>query len=233
VAGVVFFTLLGTFVDPFAIAPPFARQADVPAATASAIESLARQAGSNNIRLREIELSTRVRAASSYVAGLGPSQEIVLPDTLLAGATPGEIRIVAARGIGHVVAGDPLHLAIAQALVLIFGAALAVFIADRIGFRRDDDPVSRLALVGALLGCVYVVALPLYAGYERRLQARADRYALALTHDPGSAVRDVVRHADQELEPVCPNRFSLWYFGTAPPPAARIAAAQGRADSCP
>ena len=116
--------------------------------------------------------------------------------------------------------------------MLVLGSALAIFLADRIGFRRDDDPVSRLALVGALLGCVYLVTLPFYNGYERNLDIAADRYAVALTGDRISAIRGAVRGADQALQPVCPRLLGYWYFSTHPPAGVRIPNLQGRPSAC-
>ncbi|HEY8298249.1 MAG TPA: M48 family metalloprotease [Candidatus Baltobacteraceae bacterium] len=232
IAGVIAITLLVKWANPLT-APAFARETAVPPAVATETAALASGAGLGGVRVREAVISDRTRAGSANVIGLGPSQTLLLSDTLLQGSTRGEVRFAIAREIGYLVADDSLHLAIAEALIAIVGAALAVFIADRIGFRRDDDPVSRLALVGALLGCVYLIALPLYRGYERGVEARADRYALALTRDPAPAIRAVVRRADQELLAVCPNRFSLAYFETMPPTAARVAAFTGRANPCP
>ncbi|MDQ2872684.1 MAG: M48 family metalloprotease, partial [Candidatus Eremiobacteraeota bacterium] len=189
--------------------------------------------GLHGVRIREALLSSRSRVGSAYVSGIGPSAQIVVTDTLVGGATAAELRFAIARQLGHLRNGDPLHRTLLQALILVFGAALAVFIADRVGFRRDDDPVSRLALVGALLGCVYVVALPIYNAYSRSLEVRADRYAATLSGNPQAGVRMSIRQADQDLLAVCPNRFSLWYFDAFPPTAERVSALQNRSNPCP
>jgi STE24 endopeptidase len=233
IAGVFALTLAVTFVTPFAAGPFFARQISAPASVVASVRQLAMRAHSRVVPVREVLLETRSRAGRTYLTGVGPSEELRLSDTLVAGSTAGELQFALAREVGHIAGRDPLHKALMLALVIILGTAIAVFVADRVGFRRDDDPVSRLALVGALLGCVYLVALPVYSAYERRLELRADRFAVALTHDPASGVRSIVRRADQDLLAPCPNRFSLWYFGTLPPTAKRIAALQGAPDPCP
>src|SRR5205814_5686236 len=119
-------------------------------------------------------VARRTHAGNAYVVGWGSSQRAVVSDTLVAGESEPELKFVIARLFGWVIANSALHLALILGAMLVLGAALAISLADRIGFRRDDDPVSRLALVGALLGCVYLVALPFFNGYERNLETAAD-----------------------------------------------------------
>jgi Zn-dependent protease with chaperone function len=111
--------------------------------------------------------------------------------------------------------------------------ALAVVIADRVGFRRDDDPLARLSIVFALLGTLGLLATPIYNSYSRNLESRADAYALALTGDRISAVRAYVRFADETLAPLCPSRLVRIYFYNSPPLGTRIARADGKTNPCP
>jgi Zn-dependent protease with chaperone function len=175
----------------------------------------------------------RDRTGVAYVSGWGGSQKIVFSDTEVDGSTPGELRYLLARAYAWIEANSGLHLALVQGAFAVIGAALGVFLSDRVGFRRDDDPVSRLALLGALLGCVYVVGLPIYNAYSRNLEARTDAAAIAFTGDRADAIRHEVRTIDQELLPVCPGAFALWYLTADPAPGDQIAWLQGsRSPSC-
>jgi hypothetical protein len=89
-----------------------------------------------------------------------------------------------------------------------------------------------LALLGAVMGAVYLVAVPFYNGYGRSLDRTTDAAALALTRDPAAAVRLEVRHTDQALLPLCPNLFVYWYFDSRVPPGTRISNLQGAPDYC-
>lgn len=233
IAGVIGFTLLVSYITPYAIAPAYRHYVAVPpsANLSGEIAGLERRTGIR-VPVLEERVVPRNRSDNAYVMGWGGTQRIVIPDTLLEAATPGELRFVLARSYAWVAANNGLHLALIQGAFIVLGTAIAVFVSDRIGFRRDDDPVSRLALLGALMGCVYLVALPFYNGYARNLEFATDSVAVALTADSASAVRLEVRHADQALEPVCPSWFVYWYFGDRPAPGPRIAALQGRADPC-
>jgi STE24 endopeptidase len=232
IAGIVGITLLLTYIQPFALAAVSNFQPLPPGALSADVAALRARAGNMPVPVVEEIVSHRTRAGSSYVSGWGGSQRVLISDTMIAGATEPELRFVVARSFGWVAANSALHLALILGAMLVVGAALAIFLADRIGFRRDDDPVSRLALVGALLGCVYLIALPFFNSYERNLDIAADSYALTLTGDRVSAIRGAVRGADQALQPVCPKLLGYWYFSIHPPAGVRIPNLQGRPTLC-
>jgi Zn-dependent protease with chaperone function len=124
-------------------------------------------------------------------------------------------------------------MALIEGGVIIVFSALAVVIADRIRFRRDDDPLSRLAIVGALLALVYVAAVPVRNAALRSYDFGADRYAVALTGDPAAAVRALVREGDQRMEEVCPEWTATLFLYTAPGIGARVAAINRVPNACP
>jgi Zn-dependent protease with chaperone function len=150
-----------------------------------------------------------------------------------AGSTPAELSFAAAYHLGHVVHGDRLSIGLIQGGVIIVFAAFAVVIADRIRFRRDDDPLSRLAIVGALLALVYLAAVPVRNAAMRSYDLSADRYAVAITGDPSPAVRALVRWADQRMEEVCPEWTATLWFYTSPGLGARVAAINHVPNACP
>jgi Zn-dependent protease with chaperone function len=233
IAGVIGFTLLISYVNPTAIAPAYSHfQTYTPSgALAAGASGLERRTGIK-VPILEEHVASGTRLGSAFVEGWGGSQRIVLSDTLLAGSTEPEVNYYLARAYAWISANSSLHMALIQGAFIVLGTALAVFISDRIGFRRDDDPVSRLALLGAIMGGVYLIALPFYNGYSKNLDLTTDAAAIALTHDPAAAVRAEVRDADQALRPVCPNTFAYWYLAAHPSPGQRIARLQGRADVC-
>jgi Zn-dependent protease with chaperone function len=169
----------------------------------------------------------------ALVPGLGGSRRVVLTDTLIAGSTPAEIAYAVADQIGHVIHADPLFVALIEGGIIIIFSALAVVIADRIRFRRDDDSLSRLALVGALLAVVYLVAVPVRNAALRSYDFDADRYAVSLTGDKAAAIRAIVRNADQRMQEVCPELFASLFLTAHPSPGARIEEISGVPPGCP
>ncbi len=233
-AGLFVVTLVMAFVEPVVVAPLYNAFHPLPrtAAVRERLETLALRAGIGNAPIYVADDSRRTNAAIADIAGFGPTIRIVLSDALLANATPGEVLVLAAREFGHYVHGDDFRLSLFWTSLFIFCTALAVVFADRVGFRRDDDPLARLPLVFFFLGLLALVATPIYNGYSRQLESRADDYALALTSDRASAVRVYVRIADETLGQLCPSRLSRWYFYNSPPLGTRIARALGRPDPC-
>ncbi|HZY99950.1 MAG TPA: M48 family metalloprotease [Candidatus Baltobacteraceae bacterium] len=169
----------------------------------------------------------------AVVIGLGASRRLELTDTLVAGNTPAEVLFLAGVAIGAIVQGDPIYIALIEGGIVIVFSALAVVIADRIGFRRDDDPLSRLALAGALLALIYIVAVPVRNASLRSYDLDNDRFAVRLTGDKVAAVRALVREADQHIEEVCPELSATLFLYAHPSPGARIAAINGVKSGCP
>lgn len=172
-------------------------------------------------------------AMTVRAVGIGPSSRVVVGDVALDHLTPPELRVVLAVTLAHVAYSDTLRQTLFAVTLFVLSAALAVLLSDRVGFRRDDDALSRLALVATFLGIVLLVTYPIYNGYERNLQTRADRAAIATLGDRASIVRTMIRFADDDLVPLCDRRSIRWYFDDRPALGGRIAATAGTADPCP
>ena len=145
---------------------------------------------------------------------------------------PQEMQWVTDRQLGFAAAGARWREALTDALLLIVGAAFAVTIADRIGFRRDDDPVSRLALVAALCSVLYLAAVPIDNFVRRGITADEDAYAIALGANRAEAIRDIVRGADQSLREVCPGPAARLFLVRIEMPGARVRAINGVSSNC-
>ncbi len=233
-AGLSAVTLAMAFLEPVVVAPLFNHFHPLPATSPvhAPLTDLARRAGIGDAPILVADDSRRTRAAIADVAGFGPTRRIVLSDALLANATTGEVLFLSAREFGHYAHGDDFRLSLFWTFLLMLCTALAVVIADRVGFRRDDDPLARLSIVFSFLGLLGLAATPVYNGYSRNLESRADQYALALTKNRVSAVRVYVRLADETLAPLCPSRAIRLYFYNSPPLGTRIARAAGNPDPC-
>lgn len=179
------------------------------------------------------QTALRSPLAGAVVLGLGASHRVVLTRSLLIAGTPAEVVFRVSYEIGHAIHADPLFVALIEGGVIIVFSAIAVVVADRLGFRRDDDPLSRLALVGALLAIIYLAAVPVRNAALRSYDLDADRYAVSLTRDPAAAVRAIVREADQRMEEVCPESLANAFLDVHPSPGARVSAINGVPAGCP
>lgn len=190
-----------SFISPYVVLPRYGYYAEIPAeyrAEAAALEARA------HVKVPLIEhVNDHTHLGDAYATGLGPSQRIIISDAIFQASSRREIDYAIARELGFIAIGGPLRVAIADAIFVIIGIAFAVAIADRIGFRRDDDPIARLALLGALFGVMYLAIVPFNNTMLRSLSWASEEYALALTRDPAPAVRSIVRNADERLDSVC------------------------------
>ena len=217
---------------------PFARTLAQPpgdpvrGALAVRLQRLEQRAGVN-LPISIASASNRAQLGTAQVDGLANSDRLVLSRALLAAGSASEVAFAVAYELGYVRAHDPLRQALYDSLLIIVGAALAVFVADRIGFRRDDDALSRMALVGALLCAAYVVVVPIDHAISAQMTIGADQFAIAVTNDRAAAVRSIVRQRDQGLGQVCPNILTRVFLESAPAAGVRVAAINGVRNDCP
>jgi Zn-dependent protease with chaperone function len=228
-AGVVVATVALAWADPVAISP--LTQSDRPIARHS-LPFLTQQAiAKAHLAVPLYEGGVPRTGLAAGVEGVGGTTRIVLADYVIASASAREKSFIILRELGHVATGDPFRGALVFASFGILTLAIAVAIADRVPFRPEDDPLSRLGLVGAsALVFSMIVWLPT-AAYFRSRDLAADRYAFALTGDRAAAVRSIVRTSDELLIPVCPAID--WSFPDVhASPGRRIAAILGTPDAC-
>ena len=149
------------------------------------------------------DASRRTNALNAYVSGLGPTRRIVVYDTLLREAPPAEVEAVVAHELGHAKDRDVLTGTLIGAL----GAAAAVCaiyllgswtgLLRRAGVDSITDPRAIALLLASPLSPGSSPA-PLQSLVSRRIEARADAHALALTDDPATVERDGAAARDDE-----------------------------------
>jgi Zn-dependent protease with chaperone function len=204
-----------------------------PNAVAAVGAEMARALGVPGTPVVVVASSHHSNAMSSRAAGIGPTARAVVGDVTLAHMTLPEVRVALAHAFAHIAYDDTLRQTLIAVTLFVFSAAIAVLLSDRVGFRRDDDALSRLALVATFLGCVLVVAYPIYNLDARNIEGRADRVALSADNDRAESVRAMVRYANDDLVPLCDRRSMRWYFDDRPSLGGRIATTAGTADPCP
>jgi Zn-dependent protease with chaperone function len=204
-----------------------------PNVVAAAAADLARALGVPGTPVVVLASSHHSNAMSARAAGIGPTSRALVGDVTVMHMTPPELRVALAHAFAHVRYGDILHQTLMAVTLFVLSAAIAVLLSDRVGFRRDDDALSRLALVATFLGLVLIGAYPVYNAYARNLESRADRVALTASGPRADTVRAMVRYADDDLVPICDRRSIRWYFDDRPALGGRIAEAAGTADPCP
>jgi len=225
--------VVGGFLYPVIVAPLFARV--TPMSAGPLRTSLLDLAARDGVAVEDVlvaDASNRTTQLNAYVSGFGPTKRIVVYDTLLATATPDEVRLVVAHELGHAERHDVLRGTLVAALGTAAGVALLALLLESpwvrrtAGYGRPRDT----AVVPAVLALVSLgsfLALPAQNVISRAVEARADVHALDLTRDPKTFAAVQRRLAVTNLSsPHPPGPLYLWY-ASHPTVAQRLALAEG------
>jgi STE24 endopeptidase len=193
---------------------------------------LAERAGVKVGEVYRMDASKRTTAANAYVTGLGRTKRVVLFDTLLNDFPPGEVRSVVAHELSHV-----RHRDVQRALAWLGIAAPAgMYLAQRLTewISGEDEPAPAM-----LPAFVLSIGLVSFGGglagnaLSRRVEQRADAFALELTDDPESFIELEKRLAIKALADPQPPRLLQKLFGTHPDAVTRIGYGLAYAQTAP
>lgn len=192
---------------------------------ATDVQRLARAEGLDRappVRVQRVREFTTAPNAES--AGLGPSERIILWETLLDGRFgDDEIRFVVAHELGHVSRRHIWKSVGWYSLFAFPGAFLIAVATRRRGGMREAGavPLSLLVLV-----TLSFLALPLQNVITRHLEAEADWVGLGATEDPDGARKLFHRFTTTALADPSPPTWSYLLIQTHPTIAQRIAMAR-------
>ena len=197
--------------------------------------ALARSEGVDVDEVLVADASRRTTTLNAYVSGLGGTRRVVIYDTLLADASPREVRSVIAHELAHARHHDVVIGTGLAALGGVVGVAALALLLDSARLRRragvaGPDEARAVPLVLALVAVGGLLATPLQSTVSRAIEARADRTAITASGDV-RAFEDVQRRlALRSLaDPTPPELHRLW-FGTHPTVLERLGLAAAVAD---
>jgi STE24 endopeptidase len=227
--------VLLSFVVPVLVEPVFNKftpMADGPLRT-ELIELAAR----DGVPVKDVlvaDASRRTRAVNAYVSGLGPTRRIVVYDTMLTEATPAEVVSVTAHELGHAKDGDVLigtmlgALGTAAAVIALFLLGSWGWLLRRAGLEAIGEPRA-IGLILAVVTLAGLVSGPAQAFVSRRIEARADAHALALTGDPVTFEAMQRRLGTVNLSDPDPPAWEYLMYASHPSTVERMAAARAYA----
>jgi Zn-dependent protease with chaperone function len=190
---------------------------------------LAERAGARVFGVYELGLGVKTKKANAALAGLGSTRRILVSDTMLAEYSDDEIEVVLAHELGHHVHGDLWKAMAFESALLVGGCYLAARTLTALvapAGLHDAADVAGLPLLLLAAGALSVAMVPVANAVSRRLERRADRFALGLTRNPAAFVSAMRRLGVQNLAEERPSKTVQWLFYTHPPIHERIAAAQ-------
>ena len=236
-AVVVAFAAGMTYLSPVVLDPLFNRFEPVPEGRLrSDVVDLARRAGVDVGEVYVMDASRRTTAANAYVAGLGQTKRVVLFDTLVerlprseggAGSrdedafTREEVNLVVAHELAHVHYDDVPHGLLFLALV----APVGMFAVSRLAAAwapRDASPAAAIPALALALAIVVPLVTSVSNQLSRRVEARADSYALELTGAADAFIAFERRIALRNVSDPDPPTWRTWLLATHPPTIERI-----------
>jgi STE24 endopeptidase len=223
---VIAFGVATTYLTPIVLDPLFNKFTPLPQGqTRSAILDLARRADVDVSQIYEMDASRRTTAANAYVTGIGRTKRVVIYDTLLKKFTPGETRLVLAHELGHVHYRDVPHGLLFLAIVAPFGMFAVARLGERLAPR--DAPVAAAVPAVVLAVALIAPAITFISNQlSRSVEARADQFALELTHDPRTFIDFQRQIAIQNVADPDPPAVARFLLGTHPTTMERIGMAR-------
>jgi STE24 endopeptidase len=222
--------VLTSFIFPVLVEPMFNRFTPMPKGPLR--DELVAMAARDGMPVRDVlvaDASRRTTGLNAYVSGFGATRRIVVYDTLMREAPPGEVRSVVAHELGHAKARDPE----VGTLLGAVGAAAAVVTLYLLGQWDALLGIAGVGSIGSPRAIGLVLAVLAVAGtspvqnlVSRRIEARADQHALRLTGDSPAFAAMQLRLTEVNIADVHPPRIEYLLFATHPDTVERLAAAR-------
>ncbi len=186
---------------------------------------LCEKAGTAVRGVYEMDMSRKTRAANAALVGLGNTRRIVLGDTMLDRYETDEIEVVLAHELGHHANWDMWKGLGFQSAI----SALAFYAAHHVmdvssawlGLRGPGD-IAGFPLLMLTIGAVSLFFLPASNAFSRRLERRADGFALKLTAAPRSFASMMGKLGRQNLSEFEPDPLVEFMLFSHPSISSRI-----------
>lgn len=187
---------------------------------------LASKAGIEGSRVYEVDKSKQTKEMNAYVTGLGPTNRIVLWDTILAKMNHDELIAVMGHEMGHYVLkhiwkGLAFGLVVSF-FVLLIGQKFYDRGLGRFGIRGAGDPASWPWFL-VVVTVISFFLTPVLTGYSRCQEHQSDIFSLELTHDNVSMASAFVKLTEDSKANPYPHPFIEFWRYSHPSIGRRVA----------
>jgi STE24 endopeptidase len=234
------------YVSPVVIEPIFNKFTPrPPGQLRSEVLGRADRAGVDVGEVYRVDASRRTTGANAYVGGLGTTKRVVLYDNLIEDFPPEQVRSVVAHELAHVKNRDVPRGLLWLAIVAPAGMVVVQLLTERLAARSGGRPRLRqvytrspllsssppggaAGLPTMLPALALSLAVVSFAGavagnvLSRRVEARADAFALEVTRDPKAFIALERRLSLRNVGDPDPPKLLHLLFGTHPETIERI-----------
>lgn len=191
------------------------------------LEGLAARSGLRLEDVLVVDASRRTKKVNAYLTGSGPSERVVLYDTLIEAFTPREIQMILAHELAHWKEPDETVSYLSFSVTVFFVLALAHFIlrqGSRVRRFQYSSPgdVAGLPVLFLTFFLAFQLLRPVNLAWKRAREFRADRMSLELVCDPEAFVTTHVKLARLNHTDVDPHPLSVLFFSSHPPFLERV-----------
>jgi STE24 endopeptidase len=232
--------LFGVFISPILIDPLFNKFEPLQQTNPALVEQLEKVVARSGVslppdRMFFMRASRKVTGLNAYVTGFGPSKRLVLWDTTIAEATPGELSGIFGHELGHYALHHiVLGLLFTAALMLVgffVGQRATQWLLRRYGARwriRSQNDLAFLAVLVLVLNVLNFVSEPIENGFSRAIEHNADVYGQEAIHgivaDPQTTTQQGFQLlGETSLDDPTPHPFVEFWTSSHPSTASRAA----------
>ena len=220
--------LFGVFISPIVVDPLFDKFEPLQQRDPALVSELERVVARSGVslppdRMFFMHASQKVTSLNAYVTGFGPSKRLVLWDTTIAAATPGELSGVFGHELGHYALHHIVQgLLFTAALLLVafyLGQEMTQWLLDRFGGRwgiRSQNDLAFVAVLALVLNVLNFFSEPIDNAFSRSIEHAADVYGQEAIHgiiaDPQTTTQQGFQKlGETSLDDPTPHPFvDLW-----------------------
>jgi STE24 endopeptidase len=185
---------------------------------------LAERVGAEGTPVDVEEVSDLTTQPNAFAAGIGPTERIVLFDTLLDGRfEEDEIEVVVAHEFAHIARS---HIAKGLGWTVLFAFPIAFLVAELTRRRGGLGDPAVLPYGALVLVIINLAVAPITNQISRRYEAEADWVALEATRDVDGAQGLFEGFGEESLHQPDPPAWWHFVFGTHPTLMERIEMAE-------
>lgn len=225
--------LVFIMVEPYVFDPLFLKftplEKNHPALT-TRIERMLHRAGLQIPRSRifEMDASTKTKTLNAYVAGIGPSERVVVWDNTLCKMSEEETLLMVGHETGHYALHHiPKELALIELVVLVLfylGFIVLNGLVGRFGARtavESRGDLASLPVVLLVLTVLEFLSSPIISGISRHYEHQADQFGIEVAHrvvpNANTAeARSLQVLGEEDLDDPDPNAFVRFWLYTHP-----------------
>ena len=172
------------------------------------------KAGVRLSKVSKLEVSAKTKGMNAMLSPDGVGTEVIITDTLLEKIAPEGVEVVLAHELGHKVHRDVPVLVVMSAVQIMIMIAVAQWLFLSIGTQfglQGAGDIATLPLMMLSFTAIGQLASLLINSYKRRMEYRADAYALEITQNqPAFEAAFRVLASENLVDPDPPRWVEIW-----------------------